>query len=76
MNVQVNNRLLKSRNPKEHGFKLENQMGYIVHTLGDGYNLIRFNHLKIKELKRIDGVKKITFDPLEWYIHESDLKIL
>lgn len=72
MTIQVNNKLTKSRNPTEHGFKLENQKGVIVHTIDDGYNLIKFSQFKIKRLIRVDRKKTMKFVPLEWYVHEND----
>lgn len=75
MTIQVNSRLTKSRNPSEHDYKLENQKGEIVHRLNDGFNLIRFDQFKIKEMKRIDNKKKWVEVSLEWYIHDDDLKI-
>lgn len=67
MTVQVNSRLLKSRNPTEHKLKIENQIGLVIQRLDDGYNLIRFHGLRIKEKKRLVN--------LEWYVHETDFKI-
>ena len=67
---------MKTRNPIEHGFKLENEKGSIVHRLDDGYNLIMFNQFKVKELKRINGKKVLMPVPLEWYVHNEDLKIM
>lgn len=71
--VQVNSILTKSRNPKEHGYRLENQKGSIVHTLPhDPFVLIRFDQLKIR--KKITVLKKTKWimASLEWYIHEED----
>lgn len=76
MTIQVNNRLTKSRNPSEHEFTLENETGEVVHKLDDGYNLIRFSQFQIKEQKRVDNQKKWMLVPLDWYIHNEDLKII
>jgi len=64
MTVQINNKLLKSRNPIEHELRLENQIGKVVQCVGDGYNLIEFESLKIKNKKK----------RLQWYVHVEDFK--
>ena len=74
MDVKINSKLLKSRNPLEHGFTLENKTGFVRQILDDGYYLVKFPALKIKGLKRVNGIKKITSIELEWYIHETDLQ--
>jgi len=74
MDVKINNKLLKSRNPIEHGFTLENKTGFVRQQLDDGYWLIKFPQLKIKGMKRVNGIKKVMDIELEWYIHETDLK--
>lgn len=76
MTIQVNSKLTKSRNPVEHEYRLENQKGEVVHRLDDGYNLIRFKQFKIKEQKRVDNQKKWVLVPLDWYVHNEDLKII
>lgn len=76
MTIQVNNMLTKSRNPSEHEFTLENETGEVVHRLDDGYNLIRFRQFYLRELRRVDKKKKWMLVPLDWYIHNEDLKII
>lgn len=75
MNVQINPKLTKSRNPIEHGLKLEGQKGEIIQTLDDGYNLIRFVTLKIKKQVNIKRKTQWILVPLEWYIHDVDFII-
>lgn len=69
MNIQIKTTLTKTRNPKEYGFKLENRKGEIIHTLDDGYSLVKFNELNINK----KGTGKI--EALEWYVHESDFHL-
>lgn len=66
--------LLKSRNPIEHGFRLENQNGKVVQCLVDGYNLIEFESFKIKDVVKINSKKKWVLVSLQWYVHQDDFK--
>lgn len=74
--IQINYKLSKSRNPVEHGFKLEGQQGEIIQALDDGYNLVKFEQFKIKKQIKVDRKVKYVIVPLEWYIHTEDLKII
>lgn len=75
MDITVCNQLINSRNPKEHGFKLENQKGTIVHSLGDGWHLIQFNQFKVKKEIKVKRKKTWVYESLQWYIFETDFKI-
>lgn len=72
--IQINAKLTKSRNPTEHGFKLEGHQGQIIQSLDDGYNLIRFEQFKIRKQVKINRRIKYVLIPLEWYVHNDDLK--
>lgn len=67
MKIKVKQVLTKSRNPKEHKIKLENQIGELIQVVGDGFNLIRFNQFTI--------IRKNKKEVLEWYIHDMDFFI-
>lgn len=74
--IQVNQRLTKSKNPIEHGFKLENQTGSIIHRLPhDLYVLIRFDQFKIRKKIMENKRTKWIISGLEWYIHQEDFTI-
>lgn len=71
--IQVNPTLTKSRNPTEHGFRLENQTGSIVHRLPhDPYVLIRFDQFKIRKKIMENKRTKWIIAGIEWYLHEDD----
>lgn len=72
--ITINDKLTKSRNPLEHGFKLEGHQGQIIQSLDDGYNLIKFEQFRITKQVKID--RKVKYIPvaLEWYIHNEDIK--
>lgn len=70
--IHINNKLTKSRNPLELGFKLEGQQGQIIQSLDDGYNLVKFNGLLIRKQVKINRRIKWLLVPLEWYIHKED----
>lgn len=73
--IQVNTTLTKSRNPSEHGFKLENQKGSIVHTLPhDPFVLILFDQFKIRKKIMLNKKTKWIMAGLEWYVHQEDFK--
>lgn len=76
MTIQVNNTLTKSRNPTEHGFKLEGEKGNIIQRLPDGYNLVEFNQFKIKKKMMIRKRTVWNFNSLQWYIHFDDINFL
>jgi hypothetical protein len=76
MTIQVNNKLIKGRNPIEYDFSLENQRGEIVHRLDDGANLIRFKQFQVKEQVKVNKTKIWMFVALEWYVYNEDLKII
>lgn len=72
--ITINDKLTKSRNPVEHGFKLECATGQIIQSLDDGYHLVKFNQFKIKKQIKVDRRVRYVYLPLEWYVHEEDLK--
>jgi hypothetical protein len=76
MTIQVNNKLIKSRNPVEYDFRLENQKGEIIHRIDDGANLVRFKQFLVKQQVKINKTKKWMFVPLEWYVYNDDLNII
>jgi hypothetical protein len=76
MIVQVKNQLTKGRNPSEHGLKLENQQGEVIHMVGDGYVLIRFEQFKIRQQKKINSQKIALTIALEWYVHDTDFYLI
>lgn len=61
MKVKVKHELKKSIHPKR--FNIENQEGYCVQVLGDGYCLIEFPQF-------INGKECLL-----WYVHENDFFI-
>lgn len=75
--ITINTILTKSRNPTEYGFRIENRKGTIVHNLGDGYSLIRFDDLLLKKMKTVKERKRKMWQlvKLEWYVHENDFII-
>lgn len=73
--ITVNAILTKTRNPTEYDFRLENEIGEIVHQLDDGYTLVKFNGLLIKRMVRVEGRKMWKLVNLEWYVHENDFFI-
>lgn len=75
MNIQIKPTLTKTRNPKEHGFKLENHKGEIIHSLDDGYHLVKFDQFSIKKKVTIERKTTWKFEALEWYVHESDFHL-
>lgn len=72
--ITVNNILTNSRNPTELKYRLEGLKGKVIHSLGDGYHLIEFDALKIKESITINKKKVLRFTPLQWYLHKTDFK--
>lgn len=72
MIIQVNQKLTKSRNPVEHGFRLEGQKGEVIQTLDDGANLIRFKQFQIKKQVNIKRKTTWIFTSLEWYVYDVD----
>ena len=75
MTITVNSELKKSRNPKEHGFRLEKQKGECIEVLDDGYNRISFDQFQIKVQFKLKKKVAWKFVPLEWYLHEDDFSI-
>jgi len=75
MRIKVKRQLSKSRNPSEHGIRLQNQTGELIQVVGDGFNLIRFDQFKIKVAVKINSSKKKKLESLEWYVHENDFYI-
>lgn len=73
--ITINDKLTKSRNPVELGFKLEGHQGQIIQALDDGYNLIKFEQFKIRKQVKINRRVRYVFVPLEWYVHIEDMKI-
>lgn len=71
--IQINSKLTKSRNPLEHGFKLEGHQGQIIQSLDDGYNLIKFSDLLIRKQVKINRRVRWMLVPLEWYVHNDDV---
>lgn len=69
----MNDILTKSRNPTEHGFRLEGEKGVIIKALPDGYNLIEFNQFKIQKKMKFGRVKIRELVALQWYIHFDDI---
>lgn len=74
--ITINDKLTKSRNPTELGYKLERQQGRIIQSLDDGYNLVRFNGLLIRKQVKINRRIKWMLVPLEWYIHNDDVSLM
>lgn len=70
--VQIHSTLSKSRNPTEHGFRLQNEIGTIIQSLEDGYCLIKFEKFQIKKKVSENRKTKWIFYPLEWYLHKDD----
>jgi len=75
MRIQLKSILTKTRNPTEHGFKLENVKGEVIQVVGDGYCLVKFDNLEIKKEVKVDRHKVVKFVKLEWYVHETDFFI-
>jgi len=73
MTIRVNHTFTKTRNPEEFGFKLENQIGTIIHSLDDGYNLILFKQFTTQKRVMIKKRTEWVKCELEWYVHENDL---
>lgn len=76
MTIQVNSILTKSRNPTEHGFKLEGEKGNIVQILPDGFNLVEFKQFNIQKKMKFGKIKKTRMAPLQWYINFDDITFL
>lgn len=77
MAIQVNSTLTKSRNPTEHGFKLENQKGSVVHLLPDDpFVLIKFDQFKIQRRRKQYNKTVMVMEGIEWYVHEDDFKYI
>ena len=74
--IQINDTLTKSRNPSEHGYKLEGQKGEVIQVVGDGFNRIKFNQFFLRKQVKINRRVRWMLVPLEWYVHDDDLKIL
>lgn len=71
--VKVNEVLTKSRNPTEHGFRLENQVGELKQILPhDPYRLIKFDNLKIQKKIKVNNKTQWVMDGIYWYLHEDD----
>lgn len=64
--ILVNKSLSLSRQPTEHKLDIRNQIGEIVHKIDDGYWLIKFPDLIIT-------VERKKYEPLQWYVHKTDL---
>lgn len=75
MNIQIRSTLTKTRNPKEHGFKIEGHRGELIQSLDDGYHLIKFDQFSIKKQVKIDSKTTWKFEALEWYVHEADFHL-
>lgn len=46
--AKVNLTMMKSRNPTEHGIRINQEIGKIVQIVGDGYIRLRFDKFKIR----------------------------
>lgn len=73
MTIQVNQTLTKTRNPREYGFKLENETGVVVHILDDGFVLVEFRQFIIQKKITVNKKTQWIESELQWYVHQNDL---
>lgn len=68
----VNHPVIKTIQPKEYGLIVNGESGRIIQTLEDGYCLVEFDNLFVKEEKLYFKNRNLK-TPLNWYVHKSDL---